>query len=79
MTLTLPRSLHRTDRRTTTHTEPSTGRPARRRNPFRLEQFRPAAPFAGIFPVDRDRDRERVLGDLRALGAPADLVARARI
>lgn len=54
-----------------------TDRPARRRNPFRLAQFRPAAPFAGIFPVDRDR--ERVLGELRALGAPGDLVARARV
>ncbi|MFC5947308.1 hypothetical protein ACFQH9_03325 [Pseudonocardia lutea] len=73
MTLTLPRSLHRTARRAGSHTD----RPARRRNPFRLDQFRPAAPFAGIFPVDRDR--ERVLADLRALGAPGDLVARARV
>ncbi|GAA4678070.1 hypothetical protein GCM10023215_08690 [Pseudonocardia yuanmonensis] len=58
-------------------TRKRTDRPARRRNPFRLAQFRPAAPFAGIFPDDRDR--ERVLADLRALGAPADLVARARV
>jgi hypothetical protein len=53
-----------------------TGRPARRRNPFRLEQFRPAAPLGGMFPADRDR--ERVRADLRALGAPGDLVARVR-
>jgi hypothetical protein len=52
-------------------------RTVRRWNPFRLEQFRPAAPFAGIFPADRDR--ERVLDELRALGAPGDLVARAHV
>jgi hypothetical protein len=57
------------------HTDRTDRRAARRRNPFRLVQFRPAAPFAGIFPADRDR--ERVLADLRALGAPGDLVARA--
>ncbi|MEU7818411.1 hypothetical protein [Pseudonocardia sp. NPDC049154] len=59
------------------HRTAGSDRPARRRNPFRLAQFRPAAPFAGVFPADRDR--ERVLGELRALGAPGDLVARAHV
>ncbi|WP_433507103.1 hypothetical protein ACQP04_11860 [Pseudonocardia halophobica] len=62
---------------TSFHRTTGTDRPARRRNPFRLAQFRPAAPFAGIFPADRDR--ERVVDELRALGAPGDLVARAHV
>jgi hypothetical protein len=37
-------------------------RDGRRR--FRLEQFRPAAPFAGILPADRDR--ERLIAEVRA-------------
>jgi hypothetical protein len=52
-------------------------RTARRRNPFRLAQFRPAAPFGGTVPADRDR--ERVVAQLRALGAPGDLVDRAKV
>jgi len=37
-----------------------------RRRAFRLRQFRPAAPFAGIFP-ERDRDHERMVAELRAM------------
>ncbi|MCE0763639.1 hypothetical protein LWC35_12090 [Pseudonocardia kujensis] len=62
---------------TFTRTARRTDRPRRRWNPFRLEQFRPAAPFGGILPADRDR--ERVLADLRALGAPGDLIACAHV
>ncbi|MDQ2722772.1 MAG: hypothetical protein M3Y19_05635 [Actinomycetota bacterium] len=32
---------------------------------FRLEQFRPAAPLAGVLP--RDRDAQRQYSDLRAM------------
>ncbi|MHA6795382.1 hypothetical protein ACVGVM_17985 [Pseudonocardia bannensis] len=38
-------------------------RSGRRR--FRPEQFRPAAPFAGLLPTDRDRERQ--VAELRAL------------
>ena len=37
------------------------------RNPFRLEQFRPAAPLAGLLPVDHDK--ERLYADLLAVHA----------
>lgn len=51
-------------------------RDGRRR--FRLAQFRPAAPFAGLLPADRDR--ERLVADLRALpDSPADIETRLRI
>jgi hypothetical protein len=44
------------------------------RGPFRLAQFRPAVPLGGMLPTDRDRDRERLVADLRAvLDAPADV------
>ncbi|MCW0213289.1 MAG: hypothetical protein OJJ54_08010 [Pseudonocardia sp.] len=52
------------------------------RRPFRLDQFRPAAPFAGTFagPGPVDMDRERLLADLRALpDAPADVEYRLRV
>ena len=50
-------------------------RSGRRR--FRLAQFRPAAPFAGMLP--QDRDQERLLADLRALpDSPADIETRLR-
>jgi hypothetical protein len=50
-------------------------RDGRRR--FRLAQFRPAAPFAGVLPADRDR--ERLIADLRALpDSPADIETRVR-
>ena len=48
--------------------------------PFRLEQFRPAAPLAGIFSDDADAERQyrdlaalcsRVEGDDRGLGRAA--------
>ncbi|MCU1625487.1 MAG: hypothetical protein JWP64_436 [Pseudonocardia sp.] len=40
--------------------------------PFRLAQFRPAVPLGGMLPADRDR--ERLVADLRALpDAPADV------
>jgi hypothetical protein len=42
------------------------------RRPFRLAQFRPAVPLGGMLPADRDR--ERLVADLRALpDAPADV------
>lgn len=48
-------------------------RDGRRR--FRLDQFRPASPFAGVLPSgERDRDVERLVAELRAHGdAPADI------
>lgn len=50
-------------------------RSGRRR--FGLHQFRPAAPFAGVLPADRDA--ERLVADLRALpDATADLPLRLR-
>ncbi|MEN3300881.1 hypothetical protein [Pseudonocardia sp.] len=45
------------------------------RGPFRLAQFRPAVPLGGMLPADRDR--ERLVADLRAVpDAPADVKYR---
>ena len=38
-----------------------------RGKPFRLEQFRPAAPLAGLLPADHDK--ERLYTDLLAVHA----------
>jgi hypothetical protein len=53
-----------------------------RRRPFRLDQFRPAAPLGGMFPGPGpvDMDRERLVADLRALpDSPADVEYRLRV